>query len=46
MTYYVPRLKKWGGHAPASPHEIAPMCGMMQYYAISSNYIYVMTVWW
>jgi len=25
MAYYVPRLKKWGGHVPRVPHQIAPM---------------------
>ena len=25
MVYYVPRLKKWGGHVPRVPHTIAPM---------------------
>jgi len=24
-----PRLKKWGGHVPRVPHQIAPMVGKM-----------------
>ena len=25
MAYYIPHLKKWGGHFPRVPHQIAPM---------------------
>jgi len=25
MAYYVPRLKKWEGHVPRVPQQIAPM---------------------
>jgi len=25
MTYYIPHMKKWGGHVPRVPHQIPPM---------------------
>ena len=35
MAYYVPRLKKWRGHVPRVPHQIAPM---HIWYHILKNY--------
>jgi len=45
MAYYVPRLKKWGGHVPPVPHQIAPMfmC-MMWLFAVTQQEMWLFGV--